>query len=173
MSSRRLLVFSILLLGLLAPLTPRAMMALLDEKSAEQLSLWLVRSGRLEALLDWIPVLLPSALLALFAAVVLRPSVDRPLREARARRVWATLAATYLLGLYCCKPAVGQGMNFYLGEMVYPFLAAPVMAFTYGIAALIWQPKDPFAGLPDEWSPPPEPSRSSKRPVPTPHSRDR
>ena len=78
----------------------------------------------------------PFLLLALLAALTLRRRLDPRARVIIARRVWVTALAASVLGLYLCKPVAGQGMNFYFGELIFPFLAVPGMAIVYMLTCI-------------------------------------
>lgn len=100
----------IMLLGVAAPLVPRAARGDFARWAADW-SAWILGRPR-DFVVGWLWFLLPFAVLAAFASL---------------GRGWGgRIAAVVLfaLGIWCSVPVPGHGYRFYLGEAVFPIVAA-------------------------------------------------
>lgn len=64
MGSRRALLFGTVVLGILTPIVPRALLAVLDAEEAERFSGWLGRAFSMREVPDWAWVLSPFVVLS-------------------------------------------------------------------------------------------------------------
>lgn len=107
----------ILLAGIAAPFAARIVPALSRGeigKWFEQWGIWLTSRPR-DFIVGWLWFLLPFAVLAGIA---------------RIRKGWAVRVAAvalFVLGVWSSLPVPGHGYRFYLGEAVFPVIAAAVL----------------------------------------------